>query len=202
MMLRMSMVEETRSRAVEMPEKLQFRVENPLPGEFINLGEESNGWADEMAGKIQFRFEKLTVWQSARRLGAEVYTATQSFPMDELFGLTSQLRRAAVSIAANIAEGSGRNSDRDFAHFLEIAYGSAMELAALLHVAADTHRLDGSARDRLLSLTSEVTAQLSALNRSLDVERTKTPFSRKPQPAALASRLLDSSSLDLLKHGR
>jgi len=134
-----------------------------------------------MPGRGHFRFEKLTVWQSARRLCVDVYSATQTFPKDELFGLTGQLRRAAVSIAANIAEGSGRNSDPDFAHFLEMAYGSAMELAALLHVAADTRRLDGSARDRLLSLTGEVTAQLNALNHSLCVERTKTPFARKPQ---------------------
>ena len=135
-----------------------------------------------MAGNTQFRFERLTVWQSARRLGAEVYSATQSFPQDEMFGLTSRLRRAAGSITANIAEGSGQNSDRDFAHFLEIASGSAMELAALLHVAAGTNRLDGSARDGLLRLTGEVTAQLNALNRSLHVEYTKTPFARTPQP--------------------
>ena len=134
-----------------------------------------------MADRTQFRFEKLTVWQAARRLCGEVYTATRHFPQDELFGLSSQLRRAAVSIAANIAEGSGRNSDPDFAHFLEIAYGSAMELAALLHVAADTARLDGPTRDSLLGRMAEVSAQLNALNRSLNVERTKTPFPRKSQ---------------------
>lgn len=146
----MHAIEETKSREVEMPEKPQFR------------------------------FEKLTVWQSARRLCAEIYTATQHFPKDELFGLTSQLRRASVSITANIAEGSGRNSDPDFAHFLEMAYGSAMELAALLHVATDTARLDASTRDSLLGLTAEVSTQLSALNRSLSVERSKTPFPRRP----------------------
>ena len=133
-----------------------------------------------MTEKTQFRFEKLTVWQSARRLCAEVYTATQGFPKDELFGLTGQLRRAAVSITANIAEGSGRNSDPDFAHFLEIAYGSAMELASLLHVSADTTRLDATTRDSLLGQIAEVSAQLTALNRSLRVERSKTPFPREP----------------------
>lgn len=128
-----------------------------------------------------FRFEKLTVWQSARRLSGEIYAVTQSFPKEEMFGLTSQIRRAAVSIVANIAEGSGRNSDADFAHFLEIAYGSSMELAALLYVAGDAGRLPIDARDVLLGLVGEVSAQLTALNRSLRVERSKTPF---PRPAS------------------
>jgi four helix bundle protein len=142
-------VEETKSRGVEMPEKHQFR------------------------------FENLTVWQSARRLSGEVYSATQGFPKEELFGLTSQIRRAAVSIGANIAEGSGRNSDADFARFLEIAYGSAMELASLLYLASDAGRLDIATRGVLLGLTAEVTAQIASLNRTLQVGHTKTPFPRK-----------------------
>jgi four helix bundle protein len=142
--------------------------------------EEPRGREVEMLAKHRFRFEKLTVWQSARRLAGEVYAATQAFPKDEMFGLTSQIRRAAVSIVANIAEGSGRNSDPDFAHFLEMAYGSAMELAALLHVASDTGRIEAESRDALLGLLSEVTNQLTALNRSLRVERSKTPFPRPP----------------------
>lgn len=137
---------------------------------------------EPLSTRAQFRFEKLTVWQSARRLCGEVYTATQGFPKEELFGLTSQLRRAAVSIAANIAEGSGRNSDADFARFLEIAYASTMELASLLYVAADTGRLDARVRDVLLGLTSEVSAQLTALNRSLDVPHSKTRFPRRTSP--------------------
>jgi four helix bundle protein len=140
--------------------------------------EETTGRGVAVPEPARFRFEKLTVWQSARRLCGQVYTVTQPFPREELFGLTSQLRRAAVSITANIAEGSGRNSDPDFAHFLEMAYGSAMEVAALLHVATDTGRLDRAKRDTLLALTAEVSAQLNALNRSLNVERTKTPFPR------------------------
>ncbi|MEO7414987.1 MAG: four helix bundle protein [Opitutaceae bacterium] len=132
-----------------------------------------------MPDKPQFRFEKLTVWQSSGRLCGEVHSVTKEFPREEIFGLTSQLRRAAVSISANIAEGSGRNSDADFAHFLEMAYGSAMEVAALLFIAADTGRLTLSVRDTLLGLFSEVSAQLTALNHSLSVTRSKTPFARK-----------------------
>lgn len=127
-----------------------------------------------------FRFEKLTVWQSARQLSKLVYEHTKRFPDDERFGLTSQLRRAVISIGANIAEGSGRNSDPDFARFLEIAYGSAMEVAALLHLSADLGYLTDQDRDDLLGPLQEICAQLSALNRSLKVSRSKTPFPRSP----------------------
>lgn len=129
--------------------------------------------------RAAFCFERLTVWQSARRLAGEVYSVTKTFPRDEAFGLTNQLRRAVVSVSSNIAEGSGRNSDADFAHYLEIAYGSAMEVASLLFVASDAGLLPSSERDALLDLTSEITAQLAALNRSLTVSRSKTPFSRR-----------------------
>jgi four helix bundle protein len=132
-----------------------------------------------MPNKTQFRFEKLTVWQSSRRLAGEIYSLTKAFPKDELFGLTGQLRRAAISVASNIAEGSGRNSDADFAHFLEMAYGSAAEVASLLYIAADAGHLTLETRDALLGLTAEVTAQLSALNRTLSVTRSKTPFDRR-----------------------
>jgi four helix bundle protein len=132
-----------------------------------------------MPEKPQFRFEKLTVRQSSRRLCGEIYSVTKNFPKEELFGLTDQLRRASVSISANIAEGSGRNSDADFAHFLELSYGSAMEVASLLFIAVDIGRLDLATRDTLLGLTSEVAAQLTALNRSLRVARSKTPFPRR-----------------------
>ena len=82
-----------------------------------------------------FRFEKLDVWQLAIEFSDQIYIATREFPADERFGLTNQLRRAAVSIAANIAEGSGRSSDRDFVRFIEIAYGSLMETVSHLRIA-------------------------------------------------------------------
>ncbi len=132
-----------------------------------------------MPTQAPFRFEKLTVWQSSRRIAGEVYAVTKSFPKDELFGLTGQLRRAAVSISSNIAEGSGRNSDADFAHFLEIAYGSAMEVASLLFIAADAGHLSSKTRDEMLGLSAEVSRQLNALNKSLSVTRSKTPFARR-----------------------
>ncbi len=77
-----------------------------------------------------FRFEKFEVWQNAIEFAELVYTATRAFPADERFGLTSQMQRASVSVSSNIAEGSGRASDKDFARFVEIAYGSLMEVVS------------------------------------------------------------------------
>jgi four helix bundle protein len=141
--------------------------------------EESSSRGVETKRRNQFRFEKLTVWQSSRRLVSELYAVSKSFPKDELFGLTGQLRRAGISVSANIAEGSGRNSDPDFAHFLELAYGSAMEVASLLYLATDAGYISLDTRDALLDLTSDITAQLYALNQSLSVQRSKTPFPRR-----------------------
>ena len=140
----------------------------------------------------RFRFEKLEVWQEARSLNRAIYGFTREFPKDEMFGLTSQLRRAAVSVAANIAEGSGRNSDRDFAHFLEQAYGSLMETASLLYLARDQHYGSevnlGAIWDRLELLARRI----ASLNRSLAVRNSKTPFVRSlsrltldPRPSTL-----------------
>ena len=73
-------------------------------------------------------FRNLNVWQKAHELAVEVYAATASFPHDEIYGLTSQIRRACVSIPANIAEGCGRQGDAELSRFLQIAMGSASEL--------------------------------------------------------------------------
>lgn len=82
-------------------------------------------------------FRKLEVWQKAHGLVLSVYRETTSFPKEEIYGLTSQIRRAAVSIPANIAEGCGRNGDPDLAHFLQMAAGSASELSYELGLARD-----------------------------------------------------------------
>lgn len=82
-----------------------------------------------------FGFEKLDVWQKSVEFADQIYRCTAFFPNDEKFGLMSQLRRAAVSISSNIAEGSGRKSSNDFIRFLSIAYGSVMECVSQLHIA-------------------------------------------------------------------
>lgn len=128
--------------------------------------------------KQRFRFERLECWQDARALNREIYRQTRTFPKDELYALTSQIRRGSTSISSNIAEGSGRNSDKDFAHFLEQAYGSAMEVASLLYLALDENYINESDADRLLEKTAMVSAKTAALNRSLNVSTSKTPFKR------------------------
>jgi four helix bundle protein len=114
-----------------------------------------------------FRFEKLDVWQKAVDLADRVYIVTRDFPVDERFGLTSQMRRAAVSIASNISEGSGRSSNKDFAHFVEIAYGSLMELVSQLHVACRQTWIKETDRDDLYARAEELARMLSGLKASL-----------------------------------
>jgi four helix bundle protein len=94
-------------------------------------------------------------------LTLDVYQVTQAFPKAELYGLTSQLRRAASSIPANIAEGCGRNTQRDFVRFLHIAAGSASELEYHLLLAHELHLLDVSAYLRLVDEVNEVKRMLN-----------------------------------------
>jgi len=85
--------------------------------------------------EMAFRFEGLDVFQLAVDYAMLVYRVTKDFPRDEVFGMTANLRRAATSIAHNIAEGSGRGTDRDFAHFVDVAMGSLFETVASFIVA-------------------------------------------------------------------
>jgi four helix bundle protein len=84
-----------------------------------------------------YSFEKLECWQQARRLAVWTYQSTKNFPADERFGLTSQMRRASISIASNIAEGSARKTAKDQAHFSTIAYSSTIELLNDLIISTD-----------------------------------------------------------------
>ncbi|MEO8140703.1 MAG: four helix bundle protein [Gemmatimonadota bacterium] len=95
-------------------------------------------------------FRNLMVWQRGHRLSLAVYKVTRSFPRAEQYGLTSQLRRAVVSVAANIAEGSGRGSDAAMRQYLVIAHGSATEVECLLVIARDLGMLSSNSCDELL----------------------------------------------------
>ena len=128
--------------------------------------------------KQRFRFEKLEVWQDARAFNREVSRLARGFPREEMYALTAQVRRASSSVAANIAEGSGRNSDPDFARFLEQAYGSLMETASHLYLALDENYINEADLDPVLEHASALAGRIVMLNRSLTVTHTKTPFAR------------------------
>lgn len=112
-------------------------------------------------------FRDLLVWEKAHRLALAIYQATQAFPKDELFGLTSQLRRSAMSIPSNIAEGCGRDGDGDLARFLRIATGSASETEYQLLLAHDLDYLSNDAYQPLNESICEVKRMLTSLIRRI-----------------------------------
>ena len=114
-----------------------------------------------------FPFEKLDVWQKAIDFADTVYRLTRSFPADERFGLTSQMRRAAVSIGSNIAEGSARRSRPDFAHFIEIAIGSLFEVVTQATVGRNQGFLSESDYIAVYAAAETQGKMLSGLRRSL-----------------------------------
>lgn len=120
-----------------------------------------------MTEQSRFRFERLEVWQKSMQLAGEVYRATSSFPDHERFGLTSQIRRSAISISSNIAEGSGRTSDSEFARYLEIAYGSLMEVVSQAYLARQENYLDESQFQQMYQAADELGRMLSGFRKTL-----------------------------------
>ena len=114
-----------------------------------------------------FGFERLDTWQKAIDFADTVYGLTRSFPSHERFGLTSQMRRAAVSISSNIAEGSARYSKADFARFLEIATGSLFEVVSQSFIAHRQGFLADNDFKRIYALAEEQGRMLSGLRASL-----------------------------------
>ncbi len=112
-------------------------------------------------------FRKLHVWQEARALATCVYRLTEGFPTRESFGLSSQLRRAAVSIMANVAEGCGRNRDKEFARYLSIALGSSTELESHLYLALDLSLLKKTEAVELFARIQRLQARLATLSRRI-----------------------------------
>lgn len=112
--------------------------------------------------------KELKIWNKAIDLAVDVYKATSTFPNDERFGLTSQSRRAAVSIPSNIAEGAGRNSIKEFNHFLGIANGSSYELQTQLVVANRLAILESEILDPLLTQIDELQKMTYGFQQMLD----------------------------------
>lgn len=116
-------------------------------------------------------FHELKVWQKAHQLTLAVYRITAAFPREELYGLTSQLRRACSSIAANLAEGCGRNGDAEFARFCSIAMGSASELEYHLLLAKDLKLIKTADYQDLDQRATELKRMLTALMQKLNADR-------------------------------
>jgi len=117
-------------------------------------------------------FRKLKVWEKSHQLTLDVYRTTTKFPSDERFGLTSQLRRATASIAANIAEGSGRGGETEFARFLTIAIGSASEVEYFVILARDLAYMNETKYSELQNQVIEIKRMLASLVKK--VKPTKT----------------------------
>src|SRR5437016_8359752 len=114
-----------------------------------------------------FTVEKLEVWHTAIEYADDVYTITRAFPDDERFGLTRQMRRAAVSISSNIAEGTSRHSRDDYARFLEIAAGSVFEVVSQSFISRNLGLVNEDDFRALYSAAEEQSRMLSGLRRSL-----------------------------------
>ena len=123
-------------------------------------------------------FRELKVWQKAHEVTLAVYKATACFPKVEVYGLTAQLRRASVSISANISEGAGKNSRPDFARFLQVAMGSASEVEYELLLARDLRYLDQKGYDELAGSVVEVKRMLTGFIQYLSASRTGTAGQR------------------------
>ena len=113
-------------------------------------------------------FRTLQVWQKSHQLAIEIFNITRSFPKEEMFGITSQLRRAVVSIPANIAEGCGRGSDKDFSRFISISMGSACESEYFVMLCNDLHFLDDTLAEKYLESLTEIKKMLASLIKTLN----------------------------------
>ncbi len=113
-------------------------------------------------------YRDLEVWQKAMDLVVNCYQITKRFPKSEIYGLASQMQRAAVSIPTNIAEGRERQHTRDFLQYLSIDYGSLAELETLVQIAEHLNYLDGNQLKQILDKTAEVGRMLNGLRRSLE----------------------------------
>lgn len=114
-----------------------------------------------------FKFEKLTVWQKAIKLTTDIHTLTRKFPKEELYILTSQIKRAADSVALNIAEGSTGQTNDEFKQFIKYAFRSAIEVVACLYVGKNRKLIDNKDFNNLYGKTEEIVKMLSGLRNSI-----------------------------------
>jgi len=134
----------------------------------------------EVEKMLQRGYKDLQVWQKSMDFVDAVYIATKSFPKDEVYGLTSQLRRSAVSVASNIAEGSSRGSTREFIRFIEISYGSLAEAETQIYIANRQKYIVDEITNKLLEQAGEIGRMLNGLSGSLNKKIETTLTDRRP----------------------
>lgn len=117
-------------------------------------------------------YKDLTAWKKSMELVKEIYTLTQKLPKEETYGLSDQMRRAAVSIPSNIAEGNGRKTDNEYAHFLNIARGSECELETQLYICIMLNYLTEKETEEAFSLLAEVGRMLNKMLSNLKARTT------------------------------
>jgi four helix bundle protein len=115
-------------------------------------------------------FKELKIWQKARLLNKDIYVLTKTFPSEELYVLTSQMRRASISISSNIAEGSGRATDKDFSRFVDVAIGSSFELESQLYLGFDLEYYNESVLNTYLDKIQEIQKMVIQFKKKLNPE--------------------------------
>ena len=115
------------------------------------------------------RFKELEIWKRSRLFCSKIYSITSSFPDSEKFGITNQLRRASVSIPSNIAEGSSRNSNKDFSRFLQITLGSTYEIETQLLISNDLNFITDSELQNTISELQEIIKMISKFKSTLKI---------------------------------
>ena len=123
--------------------------------------------AEGRSEKLMKTYRDLIVWQKSIKLVTEVYSITKNFPKEELYGLTSQIRRSVVSIPSNIAEGYGRNSTQDYIRFLQIACGTLYEMQTQIEIAVNLDYLDREYSENIFNQTNEIERMLNSFIRKM-----------------------------------
>ena len=118
-------------------------------------------------GGYKYAFENLEVWKESREFVAQIYIISKDFPIEEKYGLSTQIRRAAVSIVSNIAEGISRKSNKEKIRFIEISYGSLMEVYCQLCIALDLKYINKEQLDQYKDIIDKLANKLNALNRTI-----------------------------------
>ncbi len=121
----------------------------------------------EILDCVMHNIKELKIWNKAMELATDIYSSTKNFPKEEMYGLTSQLRRAAVSVPSNISEGAGRNSNNEFKHFLSIANGSCYELQTQIVLSNKLNFISSEECDKLILKIEELQKMNYSLQKTI-----------------------------------